>query len=67
MKHQPFIRHREAALALLYSQIKLSRVEGRFLGQLVVDPSPLTFKQAEWLAAMLQRADLPQLAEEQVS
>ncbi|MEL1251903.1 hypothetical protein [Aurantiacibacter gilvus] len=66
MEHKPFVRHREAALALLYHDKGLNRVEGGFLGQLVADPSPLSYKQADWLAALLERAGLPPIAEEQV-
>jgi hypothetical protein len=54
--------HRKAALALLNSDAKLSRKEGGFLGQIAVDPSPLSAKQAEWLAKLLERAGLPPMA-----
>lgn len=67
MEHQPFTRHREAALALFHHESRLSRVEGGFLGQLVADPSPLTFKQADWLAKLLERAGLPPMVEEELS
>jgi hypothetical protein len=34
-----------------------------FLGQLVVDQSPLSDRQADWLATLLERAGLPPLVE----
>ena len=38
----------------------LSRKAGSFVGQLAVDPpTALTTSQAEWLAKLLERADLP--------
>jgi hypothetical protein len=51
--------HRRAALALLTANPGLSRKAGQFLGQLAVDPTPLSEKQADWLAKLLDRADLP--------
>lgn len=42
---------------------KLTRKAGSFLGQLVTDPQPLTDKQAEWIATLLERAGLPQIGE----
>lgn len=59
----PFITHRDAALALLNSDARLSRKAGSFLGQLVVDPTPMTGPQCEWLATLLSRAQLPSMAE----
>lgn len=58
MVDQGFCNHREAALAVLYANPKLSRKEGGFLGQIAADPSPLTVKQAEWLKKLLERAGL---------
>ncbi|MCB2066539.1 MAG: hypothetical protein KDE15_07860 [Erythrobacter sp.] len=66
MEHQPFTRHREAALALLHRATGLSRKAGGFLGQCVVDPSPMTPKQAAWMANLLVQEGLPPLADEQV-
>ena len=63
MTERPFPDHREAALALLNGNHRLSRKAGQFLGQLVVDPSPMSEAQAEWLAKLLNRAGLPWLAE----
>ena len=61
---KPFTDHRAAALALLNDGGRLTRKAGSFLGQLVVDPSPMTPAQANWLATLLERADLPALAGE---
>ncbi|WP_201030925.1 MULTISPECIES: hypothetical protein [unclassified Sphingobium] len=58
----PFIDHSAAALALLNSGERLTRKAGSFLGQLAVDPTPMTTAQAEWLAKLLDRAGLPPVA-----
>ena len=50
--------HRHAALALLNGNSRLSIKAGRFLGQIAVDPSELTDRQAEWLDYLLDRAGL---------
>ena len=63
MTERPFPDHRQAALALLTSTSRLSRKAGQFLGQLAVDPSPMSDAQADWLAKLLDRAGLPPLAE----
>jgi hypothetical protein len=57
----PFPDARSAALALLNGSGRLTRAAGSFLGQLVADPSPLSEKQADWLATLLERGDLPPL------
>lgn len=62
IKHA-FPDHRQAALALLCGNQQFSRRGGQFLGQLAVDPSPLSDAQAHWLAKLLDRAGLPPLAE----
>lgn len=62
----PFTNHRAAALALLTSTARLTRKAGSFLGQLATDPAPMTPAQAEWLAKLLERAELPPLAGEGV-
>lgn len=54
-----FPNTRTAALALLNSDCRQSRKAGGFLGQLVVDPQPLTPSQADWLNKLLDRAGLP--------
>lgn len=58
-----FADHRTAALALLTGNNGLSRQAGSFLGQCAVDPTPLTDKQSSWLAKLLERAELPALAD----
>ena len=58
-----FKNHRDAALELLTSTQLLSRKAGQFLGQLVVDPQPMSEAQASWLAKLLERAGFPPLAE----
>lgn len=62
MTEQPFPHHRAAALALLTGDCKLSRKTGQFLGQLAVDPSPLSDRQSDWLAKLLEKAGLAPLA-----
>ena len=63
MTERPFSDHRAASLALLNCTSRLSRKAGQFLGQLAVDPSPMSEPQADWLAKLLERAGLPPLAE----
>ena len=41
----------------------LSRSGGSFVGQCAVDPQPLTEKQANWFAKLLERAELPAIGE----
>ena len=62
MTERPFPDHRQAALALLNGEHRLSRKAGQFLGQLAVDPSPMSKAQANWLANLLDRAGLAQMA-----
>lgn len=59
----PFPDPRSAALSLLNSDARLTRQAGSFLGQLVVDPTPLSEKQRSWLETLLDRGGLPSLAE----
>ena len=63
MTERSFPNHRQAALALLTGDHRLSRKAGQFLGQLAVDPAPLSEAQADWLGKLLDRAGLPPLAE----
>lgn len=63
MTDRPFPDNRRAALALLNGDYRLSRKAGQFLGQLAVDPSPMSERQADWLAKLLERAGLPPLVE----
>ena len=64
MTERPFTDHRQAALALLNGNYRLSRKAGQFLGQLAVDPSPMSEAQAEWLSKLLDRNGLASLARE---
>lgn len=57
----PFTCQREAALALLNQGGRLTRKAGSFLGQLAVDPTPMTDAQQGWLDTLLERAGLPPL------
>lgn len=59
MSEAPFLNHSSAALALLNSGAQFTRKAGSFLGQLVVDPTPTTPAQADWLSKLLDRAGLP--------
>jgi hypothetical protein len=61
---EPFGTPRAAALALLNSGGTFTRKAGSFLGQLVVDPTPLSDRQEDWLSTLLTRAGLPPLATE---
>jgi hypothetical protein len=58
----PFPSARAAALALLNQGGTLTRKAGSFLGQTCVDSTPLTDRQRDWLATLLERASLPPLA-----
>ena len=58
-----FANQRSAALALLTSDARLTRQAGSFLGQLAVDPTPLSEKQSAWLATLLDRAGLPPVSD----
>jgi hypothetical protein len=51
-----------AALALLNADTRQTRKAGSFLGQLVVDPTPLSEAQRAWIDTLLERAELPPLA-----
>jgi hypothetical protein len=53
-------------LALLNGNSRLTRKAGSFLGQLVVDPTPLSDAQQDWLSTLLDRAGLPHLDREVV-
>lgn len=59
---QHWANHRQAALALLNGDHRLTRKAGQFLGQLAVDPSDPTERQADWLDKLLSRCGLPPLA-----
>ena len=64
MSDQPFTNHRDAALALLNANRRLTRDAGRFLGQLTVDPAPLSKRQADWLENLLERSGLPPMSKD---
>lgn len=57
----PYETPKAAALALLNSGVRLTRKAGSFLGQLAVDPTPLSDSQRSWLDTLLARAELPPL------
>ena len=59
MTDRPFPDHRRAALALLNGNHRLSRKAGQFLGQLAVEPSPMSDKQRDWLSRLLTKHGLP--------
>lgn len=61
---EPFTNHRQAALALLNANCRFTRKAGSFLGQLVVDASPLSDAQHDWLAKLLDKHGLPPLVRE---
>ncbi len=54
----PIRDHRTAAMALLTSGANLRPKEGQFLGGISFDANPLTEKQANWLAVLLERHGL---------
>ncbi len=56
-----FQARRGAAMLLLTSGTGLTRRAGSFLGQCIVDPTPLTEAQTEWLGKLLDRAGYPRL------
>lgn len=64
MTKRAFPNQREAALALLNGGYRLTRKAGQFLGQIAVDPTPMSEKQRDWLAKLLERFELPPLTEE---
>lgn len=47
--------HREAALVILEKGDRLTRKGGSFLGQVVVDSTPLTPKQTAWFDQLAER------------
>lgn len=62
MTNRPFDHHRQAALALLNQCPKLSHKEAGFCGHVCVADA-LSDKQRDWLAKLLERHNLPSLAE----
>lgn len=61
MTEAPFKDHRSAALALLNGGFRLTRKAGQFLGQIAVDATPMSDAQADWLAKLLDKHELPPL------
>ena len=61
--HVQFLDHRQAALALLNGNYRLTRKAGQFLGQLAVDSSTTSEAQAAWLGRLLDKHNLPPLAQ----
>lgn len=61
MTKAPYPSQKHAALALLSGDYRLTRKAGQFLGQLAVDPTPMSEAQADWLAKLLERNGLPSL------
>lgn len=59
----PFTDHRAAAMALLTSGATLRPREGQFLGGLAFDTNPLSQKQAHWLDVLLDKNDMPPMAD----
>lgn len=59
-----FQARRGAAMLVLTSANGLTRKAGSFLGQCVVDPTPLSEAQAKWLDTLLERAGYPALGVE---
>lgn len=49
---------RKLALDILQGEVRLSRKAGSFLGQCVVDDTPLTDKQETWLGQLAERAGI---------
>ncbi len=49
------VEHQRQAIALLTSGAALKPRQGQFLGGIAFDPNPLTEKQADWLAGLLER------------
>ncbi len=56
-----YLQRRAVALAILTHADRLTRKAGSFCGQVVVDPTPLTEKQAEWLSTLADRAGIDTL------
>ncbi len=52
---EPFTDHRQAAMSLLTSGAPLRPREGQFLGGLAFDANPLSEKQSNWLAILLDK------------
>jgi len=53
-----FEQRRVLALAILNKGERLTRRSGSFLGQLVVDPTPMSEAQSDWFSVLVERAGL---------
>ena len=51
-------RRAELSLAILTANDRLTRKAGSFLGQLIVDPAPMTEAQQRWFLQLAERAGL---------
>ena len=60
----PFSNRREAALAILCGQGRLSVKAAGFLGQMTITRGALTEKQLNWFQHLLEDSGLPPLDEE---
>ena len=60
---EPFHTHADAAIALITAGRPLRSREGQFLGGIAFNAEPLTTKQFNWLAILLERHGLPPLAD----
>lgn len=58
-----FEQRRKAAIAILVNGERLSRKAGSLLGQIAVDPTPLTEKQDSWFRILAERAGIDLEAE----
>jgi hypothetical protein len=59
---QRYPDHCQTAPDLLSGNHRFTRKQGQFLGQLAVDPSPMSETQADLLAKSLDKRGLPPLA-----
>ena len=53
-----FEQRRALALAILTKGERLTRKSGSFLGQLIVDPTPMTTAQQDWFSVLVERAGI---------
>lgn len=58
-----FEKRRDLAFSILTKGERLTRRSGSFLGQLIVDPTPMTEAQAKWFDQLVERAGLPEAGE----
>ncbi|WP_298196748.1 hypothetical protein [Novosphingobium sp.] len=58
MAEHTFEKRRALSLAILTKGERLTRKSGSFLGQLIVDPTPMTPAQTDWFNTLVERAGL---------